>query len=89
MQAMPDYRGRRGRQIEALDHFLGLALIAGFENGSPGRLTDQRVAHVREPLACEAELDVVLAALTGVEFGLGAHLWATKACGATHHSRVA
>ena len=31
-------------------------------------------AHVRKPLACEAELNVVLAALTRVEFCLGAHL---------------
>ncbi len=31
-------------------------------------------AHVRKPLACEAELNVVLAALTRVELCLGAHL---------------
>jgi hypothetical protein len=47
MEAMPDHRRGRGRQIKALDHFLGLALIASFEDEAPSRLADQRVAHVR------------------------------------------
>jgi hypothetical protein len=54
MESMSDHRGGRGRQIEALDHFLGLALIASFENESSRRVADQRVAHVGKPLACKA-----------------------------------
>ena len=78
VQTMPHDGGGGRRQIEARDHFLGLALIAGLQHKPAGRLADQGVAHVGQPLARKAELDVVLAALARVEFGLGAHLRAAE-----------
>ena len=71
---MPNNRGRRRRQVEALDDFLSLTLIASAQHEAAGRLTDQRIAHVREPLAREAELNVVLAALARIELGLRSNL---------------
>ena len=58
---------------EALDDLLALALIIGSEHEAASALGDHPIAHIREALACEAELHVVLAALADVELGLGAH----------------
>ena len=77
MQAWAHHGGRGRRQVETLDDFLGLALVAGAQNEPAGRLADQRIAHVGETLAREAELDVVLAAFARIELGLRAHLRAS------------
>ena len=75
---MPHDGGGGRRQIEARDHFLGLAFVTGLKDEAPGRLADQSIAHVGQPLARKAELDVVLAALARVELSLGAHLGAAE-----------
>ena len=48
-------------------------LIVRAQHEAAGRLRDDAVAHIRETLAREAKLDVVLATFTNIQLGLRAH----------------